>query len=58
MKKVVSFYCPDCNENFEVPVSQFGEDYINTSGKCKYSCPHCGNNVESDRIIEVSSNEE
>lgn len=57
MRNVVSFYCPDCNENFEVPVTQFGEDYIKTFGKCRCICPHCGNNVESDRIIEVSSKE-
>ena len=49
MRNVVSFYCSDCNENFEVPVTQFG--------KCRCVCPHCGNNVESDRIIEVSSKE-
>ena len=57
MRNVVSFYCPDCNENFEVPVTQFGEDYIKTFGKCRCVCQHCGNNVESDRIIEVSSKE-
>ena len=57
MRNVVSFYCSDCNENFEVPATQFGEDYIKTFGKCRCVCPHCGNNVESDRIIEVSSKE-
>lgn len=57
MRNVVSFYCSDCNENFEVPVTQFGEDYIKTFGKCRCICPHCGNNVESYRIIEVSSKE-
>lgn len=55
--KVVSFYCSECNENIDNPLSIWGEDYLKEFDSFKCLCPYCGNTLKSDRIIEVSDKE-
>lgn len=58
MRKVLSFYCEDCNENFETKFPDYGEEYFKlVEGKWKAACPHCGKTCISDKFINIPDKE-
>nr|DAM47615.1 MAG TPA: DNA-directed RNA polymerase [Caudoviricetes sp.] len=62
MKRVLSFYCEDCNENFEVEFPEFGKEYFKAIADMhgwKATCPYCGKTCISgkDKFIDIPDKE-